>query len=47
MTATSSSYADLGYFVAALKINSTLKDVKINKIENGDVTTVEIGGELP
>lgn len=47
LTATSSSYADLGYFVAALKINSTLKDVKINKIENGDVTTVEIGGELP
>lgn len=47
LTATSNSYADLGYFVAALKINSTLKDVKINKIENGDVTTVEIGGELP
>ncbi len=47
ITAQSNSYADLGYFVAALKINSTLNNVKINKISNGDVTVIEIGGELP
>ena len=47
ITAQSNSYAELGYFVAALKINSTLNNVKINKITNGETTVIEIGGELP
>lgn len=47
MTAKSSSYADLGYFVAELKINNTLNNLKINSIQNGTTTVVEIGGELP
>ena len=47
ITAQSDSYADLGYFVAELKLSSTLKNVKINKINNGETTVIEIGGELP
>ncbi len=47
MTASSSSYADLGYFVSELKINGTLNDIKVNKVTNGTTTVVEIGGELP
>ncbi len=47
ITAKSSSYADLGYFVAELKINNTLNSLKINNIQNGETTTIEIGGELP
>ena len=47
ITAQSDSYADLGYFVAALKINSTLNNIVINRVTNGEITVVEIGGELP
>lgn len=47
ITAVSNSYADLGYFVAELKLKSTLNNVKINSIKNGETTTIEIGGELP
>ena len=47
ITAQSNSYADLGYFVAELKINSTLNNVKINYVKNGETTVIEIGGELP
>ena len=47
ITAQSSNYADLGYFVAELKLSGTLNDVKINKITSGDITVIEIGGELP
>ena len=47
MTASSSSYADLGYFVSELKINGTLNDIKVNKVTNGTTTVVEIGGVLP
>ena len=47
ITAQSNSYADLGYFVAELKINSTLNNVKINSVKNGETTVIEIGGELP
>lgn len=47
ITAKSSSYADLGYFVAELKINNTLNSLKINSIQNGTTTVIEIGGELP
>lgn len=45
--AQSSSYTDLGYFVAELKINNTLNNLKINNIKNGTTTVIEIGGELP
>lgn len=47
ITAKSGSYADLGYFVAELKINGTLNNIKINNIQNAENTVVEIGGELP
>lgn len=47
ITAKSNSYADLGYFVAELKINGTLNNIKINNIKNSETTVVEIGGELP
>lgn len=47
ITAVSNSYADLGYFVAELKLKSTLNNVKIISIKNGETTTIEIGGELP
>ena len=47
IVAQSSSYSDLGYFVAQLKLQGTLNDVKINNIKNGDTTVIEIGGDLP
>ena len=47
ITAKSSSYADLGYFVSELKLNNTLNSLKINSIKNGTTTVIEIGGELP
>lgn len=47
ITAVSNSYADLGYFVSELKLKSTLNNIKINNINNGETTTIEIGGELP
>lgn len=47
ITAVSDSYADLGYFVAELKLKSTLNKVSILNVQNGETTTVEIGGELP
>jgi len=47
ITAVSNSYADLGYFVSELKLKSTLNNIKINSINNGETTTIEIGGELP
>ncbi|MEG0872566.1 MAG: PilN domain-containing protein [Clostridia bacterium] len=47
ITAQSTNYSDLGYFVAELKLQGVLNSVKINSIKNGDVTVIEIGGELP
>lgn len=47
ITAQSESYAALGYFLSELKINSTLKDIKVNTVNNGTTTVIEIGGELP
>lgn len=43
----SDSYSNLGYFISEIKLDGTLKNVTINDIKNGDITTVEIGGELP
>lgn len=47
ITAKSSSYADLGYFFAEIKLNGTLLSPKVNSVKNGTTTVVEIGGELP
>ncbi len=47
ISAQASSYADLGYFVAQLKLEGVLNSVKINSIQNGQTIVVEIGGELP
>lgn len=48
ITMYSNKYADLGYFVAQLKLEGILNSVKVNKIENSaDKITIEIGGELP
>ena len=47
ITAKSDSYADLGYFVAELKLNNTFNDLKVNSVKNGTTTVVEIRGELP
>ena len=45
--ASSNEYEDLGYFLAELKIENVLNNAKIVKVENGETTTVEIGGDLP
>lgn len=47
ITAQSDTYADLGYFVAQLKLQNVLNNVKINNITNGTTINIEIGGELP
>ena len=47
IVAESDSYANLGYFISELKLEGTLKNVTINDVKNGDITIVEIGGELP
>ena len=46
--ATANDYPTVGYFIANLRLNTDLiKDVKVNAITNGEIVTVEIGGELP
>lgn len=45
--AESSSYANLGYFVSALKISGTLNNIQIKDVQNSTTTIIEIGGELP
>lgn len=47
MIAESDSYASLGYFVSELKLEGTLKNITITDVQNGEITTIEIGGELP
>lgn len=47
ITASSSEYEDLGYFFAQIKLESVLNNAKILKVNNGETTTVEIGGDLP
>ena len=47
ITAQSDSYADLGYFVAQLKLQGVLNNVKINSVTNSSTIGVEIGGDLP
>ena len=45
--AESDSYSNLGYFISELKLEGTLNNITINDVKNGNITTVEIGGELP
>ena len=47
ITASSGEYADLGYFFAQIKLENVLNNAKILKVNNGEITTVEIGGDLP
>lgn len=47
IVAESDSYANLGYFISEIKLEGTLKNVTITDVKNGNITTVEIGGELP
>lgn len=47
IVAESDSYANLGYFISELKLEGTLNNITITDVKNGDITTVEIGGELP
>ncbi len=47
ITAQSNSYASLGYFLSELKLKQTLKNIKVNTVNNGTTTVIEIGGELP
>lgn len=45
--ASSSNYADLGYFFAQIKLQKVLNNAKILTVTNGETTKVEIGGDLP
>ena len=45
--ASSTEYEDLGYFFTQIKLENVLNNAKIVKVENGETTTVEIGGDLP
>lgn len=47
ITAQSDSYAALGCFVAQIKLQGVLNNVKINNVTNGSTIGVEIGGDLP
>lgn len=47
VVAKSSSYAELGYFIAQLKLKGILENVKVTNVENGEYAIVTIGGELP
>lgn len=48
ITAESSKYQDLGYFVASLRLQpDILTNVVVKNIENKEVITIEIGGDLP
>lgn len=47
ITASSGEYEDLGYFFAQIKLENVLNNAKILKVNNGETTTVEIGGDLP
>lgn len=47
ITASSSEYEDLGYFFAQLKLEGVINNAKINKVNNGETTTIEIGGDMP
>lgn len=46
--AKANEYPEVGYLVANLRLHSDiLKNITINKVENGTTIAIEIGGELP
>lgn len=45
--ASANDYEDLGYFFAQLKLENVLLNCNIASVVNGQVTTIEIGGDLP
>lgn len=47
ITAKSTSYAELGYFISQLKLKGILENVATGKVEHGDSIKVTIGGDLP
>lgn len=47
IVAKSKSYAELGYFVAQLKLKGILENVSTGTVEHGKYITVTIGGDLP
>lgn len=47
IVAEADSYADLGYFVAQLKLQGILNSTTITDVKNGNRIKITIGGELP
>jgi len=47
ITAKSSSYSALGYFVSQLKLEGIIDKVKVNSVSHGTEIQVSIGGDLP
>lgn len=47
ISAKSSSYAALGYFVSQLKLEGIIQNVKVNSVSHGTEIQVSIGGDLP
>lgn len=47
ISAKSSSYAALGYFVSQLKLEGIINNVKIDSVSHGDDIQISIGGDLP
>lgn len=47
MVIQSTTYNELGYFISKLKLEGTLKNIKINKVTHAEKIEIEIGGDLP
>lgn len=47
ITASADEYEDLGYFFAQIKLEGILNNAKITRVNNGEITFIEIGGDLP
>jgi len=47
LVASSTSYAELGYFISQLKLKGILENVTTGAVEHGSKITVTIGGDLP
>lgn len=47
ISAKSSSYAALGYFVSQLKLEGIINNVKVDSVSHGSEIQVSIGGDLP
>ena len=47
ISAKSTSYAALGYFVSQLKLEGIVNNVKIDSVSHGSEIQISIGGDLP